>query len=286
MKEGQGSRTAERVAARRAAHQLLDDPLVFEDPFAFRVLDPEVAARVRADPRAYDSSRAAAYLRIALAVRSRYAEDELREAVLRGCAQYVVLGAGFDTFALRNPYARLRVFEVDHPDTQNAKRRRLVDAAIAPAADTVYVPVDFAKTTLERELDAAGFDRGAPAFFSWLGVVPYLEREAIAHTLRFIATQNGETTVVFDYGTPPHELSFFGRLVFDAMAARVAAAGEPWKSFFAPAELRALLHDAGFTQIEDLGPAELNARYLDQRPDGLRVGEMMHLAKASVVASP
>src|ERR1051325_11061254 len=112
MKDGQASRTAERVAQRRAAHQVLDQPPVFVDPLASRVIAAEAADRLRARPEEFNDSRLAPYLRAAFAVRSRFAEDELARAVERGMTQYVVLGAGFDTFAYRNPFPELRVFEV------------------------------------------------------------------------------------------------------------------------------------------------------------------------------
>lgn len=264
--------TAQRVAERRAAHQLLDKPLVFEDPIALRIVDPG------ADVLARESTPIAPFMRAAFAVRSRYTEDELREAVARGVRQYVLLGAGFDTFAYRNPFPELRVFEVDHPATQELKRRRLAGAGIQPSGPVEYVPVDFSRQTLASALSHLS----GPAFFSWLGVVPYLERPSIEETLRFVASLPAGTTIVFDYGTPPHRLSPIGRRVFEALSARVAAAGEPWKTFFDSSELDGLLHAAGFSRVDQLGPAEINARYFGNRADGLRVGEMMRLAKAVV----
>ena len=282
MNEGKGSRTAERVAERRAAHQLLDRPPVFDDPLALRIIGAEAEARIRENPQAYNRLPVSGYLRAFLAVRSRFAEDELRAAVARGIRQYVVLGAGYDTFAYRNPFSDLRVFEVDHPATQAAKRQRLADAAIEVPPAMTFVPVDFARASLAEELAASGFDAGAPAFFSWLGVVPYLELEAIQATLRFIGSLPAGTTLVFDYGSQPSALSWAGRFVFNQMAKRVASVGEPWKTFFAPDELLALLRASGFSVAEDSGPAGLNARYLSGRADGLRVGEMAHIAKGVV----
>ena len=162
MREGEGSRTAERVAIRRAAHQLLERPLIFDDPLAIRIIDPFAAERLRADPAAFDPSPASPFLRAFFAVRSRFAEDELHAAVARGVRQYVVLGAGYDTFAYRNPYFDLRVFEVDHPATQRSKRQRLAAAGIAVPGTATYVPVDFATVSAAEALDDAGFDRSAP----------------------------------------------------------------------------------------------------------------------------
>ena len=282
MKDDRASRTAERVAERRAAHQVLDKPVVFDDPLAMAIIDPEAARHLRDNPREFDRSPLAPFFRAAFAARSRFAEDELREAYARGVRQYVVLGAGFDTFAYRNPLAGLRVFEIDHPATQAAKCARLAAAAIPIPPETVFVPVDFARMSLAAALDAAGLDRGAPAFFSWLGVVPYLERQAIESTLRFVAALPAGTTIVFDYGSPPSALSLVGRIAFQRIAKRVAAAGEPWKTFFAPDDLATMLRACGFSQVTNCGPAEINRRYFTGRTDRLRIGEMLQIAKAIV----
>src|SRR4051795_1405761 len=171
MREGQGSRTADRVAERRAAHQVRDRPLVLDDPIALRVIRPEVAHELRTNPPMREATKRGPYLRAFFVMRSRFAEDELAKAVADGVRQYVVLGAGFDTFAYRNPFPELRVFEVDHPDTQAVKRRRLADAGIEIPASLTFVSIDFNTTALADALRASGFDDSQPAFFSWLGVV-------------------------------------------------------------------------------------------------------------------
>jgi methyltransferase (TIGR00027 family) len=196
--------------------------------------------------------------------------------------QYVVLGAGFDTFAYRNPFPALRVFEVDHPATQEVKRRRLESAGIAIPSSVTYVPVDFAVMSLSAALADAGFSPSVPSVFAWLGVVPYLELPAIEASLRFAGSLPRGTTIVFDYAAPASTLTWSGRLVFKMMAKRVASIGEPWKTFFDPADLRALLSASGFREVEDYGPAELNERYFRGRADGLRVGGMLHIAKGVV----
>lgn len=280
MREGEGSRTAERVAVRRAAHQLLDRPVVFEDPLALAVVHPSIARQLRGDASFLDRSRIGRYLRAFLAVRSRLAENELREAVGRGVRQYVIVGAGFDTFAYRNPYPDLRVFEVDHPATQRAKRARLVAAGIVLPPNVTYVAADLSEVPLGAALDGAGFDRSAPAFFSWLGVVPYLELPAIRATWELVASLPAEATIVFDYSPPPSSFDWITRFVFRRMAKRVAAIGEPWKTYFMPDELRRELTAAGFATIIDVGPEELNRRYFSGRADGLRVGKAGRIAIA------
>jgi methyltransferase (TIGR00027 family) len=273
VKEGRGSRTAERVAASRAAHQLLDKPPLFDDPLALKIAEPDLER---------ESNLIAPFLRAGFAARSRFAEDELHLAVARGVRQYVVLGAGFDTFAYRNPHEHLRVFEVDHPATQEVKRKRLAGASITIPANTIFVAIDFATTSLRDALAASGLDTSAPAFFSWLGVIPYLELPAIESTLGFVGSLSRGTAIVFDYGSSPSALSFAGRIAFKLLSDRVAAAGEPWKTFFDPHDLEALLRRCGFTNIEDLGQNAINARYFAGRTDGLRTGEMMHIVKATV----
>jgi methyltransferase (TIGR00027 family) len=271
------SRTAEAVAIRRAAHQVVDVPPLFVDPVAIRLLGRETAARLRERPREFDRSRVGRYLRAFLVARSRFAEDCAGEAVARGVGQYVLLGAGFDTFAYRNPYPQLRVFEVDHPATQNAKRQRLAAAHVAVPSNVSYVAIDFASEALHI---GGGFDPAQPAVFAWLGVVPYLERPAIEAVLRYVASLKAGSELVFDYGIPPQSLGWLARLVYRYMAGRVAAAGEPWKSYFTPREMRTLLKD--FAKVEDLGPDQINQRYFAGRKDGLQVRGAGRLVRAVV----
>jgi methyltransferase (TIGR00027 family) len=201
MQEGKFSRTARRVAIRRAAHQLLDQPRVLDDPLALRIIGSEAEDELRSNPKEdHAFSRA---FRAFMAARSRFAEDELARAVGLGVKQYVVLGAGLDTFAYRNPHAGLRVFEVDHPDTQAWKREQLHAAGIAIPASLTFVPIDFERQTLAAGLAQSGFNANAAAFFSWLGVTPYLTREACMTTLSFIAKMpTGSGGVVFFWVGP------------------------------------------------------------------------------------
>lgn len=182
MRDALPSRTADRVALRRAAHQLLDRPPVFHDPLALRILPPDVAARLKEAPHEFERSPVSRYLRAFLAVRSRVAEDALAEAVGRGVSQYVLLGAGFDTFAYRNPYSELRVFEVDHLSTQREKRLRLESAGIEVPENASFVAADLSAIPLRETLAVDGFRADEPAVFAWLGVVPYLDRAVVEET--------------------------------------------------------------------------------------------------------
>jgi methyltransferase (TIGR00027 family) len=240
---------------------------VFDDPFAMKIIGPDAAASTaaKADGRISGSFRAF------MAVRSRYAEDELARAVARGVKQYVVLGAGLDTFAWRNPHAGLRVFEVDFPATQHWKRQRLANVAMDAPPSLTFAPVDFESQTLADGLVSAGFRMDEPAYFSWLGVTMYLTREAFESTLAFMGSLPPGGGVTFDYAVERSELGVFEKLALDHLARKVASLGEPFQLFFRPAELAATMRRFGFGECEDVGRDELNARYLANRADGLRL---------------
>lgn len=280
MIEGLPSRTAERMAVERAAHQVVDAPLVLVDPLAIRMVAPDEAALLRQRSHSDVHSAITNPMRAAVVVRSRIAEDEMASAAARGVRQYVLLGAGLDTFAYRNPHPGVQVFEVDQPSTQRLKQERLAAAGISIPATVTFVPCDFARQSLPAVLDAAGFDRTRPAVVAWLGVVMYLERKDVLDTLRFVASLAGDTVLIFDYALPPAAVPWLIRLFYRALLKRLAAQGEPWISFFEPDQLRADLAGAGFTTIEDLDAGTINRRYLDNRSDGLRVRGASRIVKA------
>jgi methyltransferase (TIGR00027 family) len=270
MIEAQASKTALRVALRRAAHQVQDErPLVFDDPLAVRILGPAYAEEIRRTPDSVKRPYSAG-LRAFMVARARLAEDTLAAAVRGpGSRQYLVLGAGLDTFACRNAYADVRGFEVDHPATQAWKLEMLRDAEIVPPESAAFVAVDFERDSLEERLLAAGFDEAAPTVTAWLGVVPYLTMEAFRATMRLLARLPEGSAVVFDYSQPREVLSEREQLMLDSMAARVAQAGEPFQLFFTPKQLAAELAALGMRVVEDLGSAELTERFFAGRTDGL-----------------
>jgi methyltransferase (TIGR00027 family) len=281
MQEGKFSRTAHRVAVRRAAHQLLDEPRVLDDPLALRIIGSEAAEDLQSNPKEHQGfSRA---FRAFMAVRSRYAEDELAHAVERGVEQYVVLGAGLDTFGYRNPWQTLCVFEVDHPDTQAWKLERLRAAGIPIPPSVTFVPVDFERQTLGAGLELKGFRADLPAFFSWLGVTPYITRESCMSTLAWVASLPRGSGIVFDFAVDPALLNAGQRQAFDALSNRVAAYGEPFRLFFDPGKLENELKSLGFRRTELLQRDQINARYFKDRADGLLVrGGLGHLMGAWV----
>jgi methyltransferase (TIGR00027 family) len=268
MEQAAASRTALSVALRRAAHQIYDSPVVFHDPMAVSILGATYAEHLQRTPSRPDRPFSTA-LRAFLVARSRYAEDNLRRAVSSGVEQYVLLGAGLDTFGYRNPFTQLRVFEVDHPATQQWKRELLQRNDIAIPDSIAYTPVDFERQSLAEQLGFAGFNSQAPAFFAWLGVVPYLTLEAFRATLSFVSAQRTGSGLTLDYGQPRSALPLLEQMAHDSLASRVEKAGEPFQLFFTPPEIAAEL--SRFHSIEDLGAAEINARYFNGRSDDLRM---------------
>jgi methyltransferase (TIGR00027 family) len=277
MRAGRPSRTARGAAAYRAIHQTLEGGCIFKDPFALDILDEETRATL--DDIAADVTLT--QMRLFLAARSRFSEDTLSSCVARGVRQVVVLGAGLDTFALRNPHGGegVRVFEVDYPTTQQWKRERLRQAGLAVPNSLIFAPIDFEREGLAQGLARAGFRSDHPAYFQWLGVVPYLTREAVTATLDFIAGIAG-SAVVFDYMEPLENHGPGRRAHLQATAEKAAALGEPWLSFFEPADLSRTLHEKGFVTVEDLGMADIAERFYGTLKDGLLLGSGGHVLRA------
>jgi methyltransferase (TIGR00027 family) len=258
-------------------HQVVDYPRVLDDPLAVRIVGPEGRARLQATV-----DRGSRGLRAYIALRSRYAEDRLGLAFARGVRQYVVLGAGLDTFAWRNPHGSrgLRVFEVDHPATQHWKRTRLQASGIGTPGELTFVPVDFERQTLREQLAHAGFRFDRPAFFSMLGVVIYLTEDAVMDTLRFVASCASGSEIVLSFSLPDAHLSEAARARRQVTMARLARAGEPWITFLDPADLVSRARAAGYASAEVLAPARANETYFAGRLDGLRITGSAHMLAA------
>jgi methyltransferase (TIGR00027 family) len=258
MKPNEPSRTALMIARQRAAHQLLDHGSILNDPFAVKILhEDEQAALQFANERPLASIG-----RLFTAARSRIAEDALSKAVKRGLRQIVILGAGLDTFALRNPHParQIRIYELDHPATQASKVQRLAEAQIALPPRLILVPVDFERDDVGEKLVAAGFQQNSPAFFTWLGVVPYLTQDAIARTLDYISSiQNSE--VVFDYLEPPEAFSEELRQIEKERTEQLRKIDERSVSRFNPPGIAAILRSHGFSAIEDIDYQEIASRF-------------------------
>lgn len=273
VRQGEPSRSALRVASLRAVHELLDEPAVFADPIALPLLGATAAAALCDDPFVLNDPMARG-LRAALVARSRFVEDELARCVAAGGRQYVLLGAGLDTFAYRNPYHDdgLRVFEVDHPGTQRWKQQLLAEANIGVPASLSFVPMDLEHGDLAGALRQSGFRADQPACVSWMGVTMYLTADAVRATLGTLAGFAAGSCLCFDYRVPVAMLNPFERVINDVVEQQVAALGEPWLSTFDPTQLQGQLLELGFSSAESATAEHLNQRYFARRKDGLRTG--------------
>ena len=260
MKPNEPSRTALMIARQRAAHQVLDHGSILYDPFATKILredEKEFVQFAKQHPLASIG-------RLFTAARSRIAEDASSRAVERGMQQIVILGAGLDTFALRNPYGarQVRIYEVDHPATQAWKRQRLAEAEIALPPWLYFVPVDFECDDIEGSLRTAGFQQDSPACFAWLGVVPYLTRDAVDRTLDYIASIR-HSEVVFDYLEPPEAFSEELRQLETERAEQLEKIGERSASRYRPNEIATILSSHGFCAVDDIDFHEIASRFGD-----------------------
>ena len=281
------SKTAELAAAIRALHLRRASPPLFEDPLAATMLGPLwsriVPSRVLAWLVVDVLLRRLAPVGPAVVVRARYGEDHAQAAVGRGVDQYVIVGAGYETFAMRRDdlMARLTVYELDQPGTQEMKRRRMREAGIPEPEGVRYVAADLNAETLHAALDRAGFDATRPALFSWFGVTYYLGEAAIRETLGSIATRMAPgSSVMFDYLADSTTQSASARDLRKRCADFVARRGEPWISSFSPGQMNALLADTGYSEIESLVPDQIGPRYPTGQP-GLEFPPFFGLCHAS-----
>lgn len=281
MRADRASRTAEYVAMHRAAHQVFDVPPIFDDPFAVVMTDPLFARALLADPEPEQRGLAPGR-RAFLAARSRYAEDRLALAIEQGCEQYVVLGAGFDTFCMRNVNQALSVFEIDHPATQAIKLANLREAGIGMPARTSFYAADFTRQSVGEILHEAGVAYDRRIFVSWLGVTQYLPTETVRAALHDIGSFGSQVEIVFDYTLHYALQSAAQRSVFDKWRSLADLEGEPFQSMFTPDEVIALCASAGFSAARTESLDELNARYCAAGGNGLRIEGINQLAYAAV----
>lgn len=279
------SRTAVRTAIHRAAHLLLDgNPKILTDKFAGAFAgygsDADLLHALET-LKLFDPPR----MRAVCTVRNRYAEDELEGAFRRGVAQYVILGAGLDSFAYRRPerIASVEVFEIDHPTSQAWKRARIAELGIAPPPRLHHLPIDFERQTLTEGLVAGGLDRKIPALFAVLGVAQYLTQDALSQMLRDIAeTSAPGSELVMQYVAPLESLETSEAALAQALAKRAVESGERWLSFYEPVEMERRLREAGFGAISQFGRDVATERYLRNRTDGLTLPAYFQMTKAQV----
>ncbi len=288
MQTGTPSRTAMATALMRAIHSRADPLPLIDDPWGDRLLAP---VRDIIDARATEAgfADAGAYLRDGAAyanviIRARFAEDALAAARSRGIGQYVIIGAGFDSYALRQPPgAPLVIYEVDHPATQTYKRRRLSACGVEPPQNLSFVAADLGEAPLGDALARAGYDANAPAFFAWLGVSMYLTREANLATFGEIARIGAsDSELVFTYTDArlfhPDERS----PKFQRLRERVGSIGEPIITGFDPAGMADELAACGLALIENVGVDELIQRYDADGRNGLKAERYSRAARARV----
>jgi methyltransferase (TIGR00027 family) len=276
------SSTALRVAELRAAHQLIDpEPKILDDRVVLQLLDSETIEKIKANPEVLRAPWLVG-MRSHILLRSRYAEDRLAQAATRGVEQLVILGAGYDTFAYRQPEwaRRLRIFEVDHVASQQAKRNRLAEKGIAAPENLSYIALDFERTSLQEGLASGGVDFQKPAFFSCLGVLVYLPEDAAYEIFRVVAGFPRSSEIVFTFSQPDSALDKNEAARREVLASLAGSMGEPWRTHFDREMLMKKLREMGFTEVTVLDPAEAQARYFEGRTDGLRPPKRENVASA------
>jgi len=282
MSDRNTSSTAFGTLYMRAVHQLLDaHPLILDDPAALMLLGEDAVRRIKKSHKHHRTLEARA-LRAHVILRSRFTEDRLAEAVERGIVQYVILGAGFDTFAFRQPvWARnLKIFEIDQSATQAQKCARLSEAGMAVPSNLRFADIDFERESLREGLIRNGVSMTRPTFFSWLGVTMYIQEEAIDAVLRTVAGFQEQSEIVFTFTQPPDLLSGTESKFHSSLSKVVTDAGEPFVSYFTLSAIEGKLRDAGFKNIAFLSNEEAEKRYFCKRPPDLFISKRTSIACA------
>ncbi|MGA7615084.1 MAG: class I SAM-dependent methyltransferase [Thermoanaerobaculia bacterium] len=273
--------TAVRVALWRALHVEVDSPPhVLEDTIGLDLTAPDPAWRERPDMNPLWTAR----MRASIVARARFVEDQVAEEAARGVGQYVILGAGLDTFAQRSPDigSRMRVFEVDRPGPQRWKRERLIDLGYGVPEWLRLVPFDFEEgMSWWDALASAGFDAKAPTVVASTGVTMYLTRDANAATMRQLTSLAPGSTFVTTFMLPLERIDPEDRSMAERAQKGAAASGTPFISFFTPEEILALAKEAGFKEVRHVSAEDLVKRYFGGRSDGLRPsnGEELMVAR-------
>ncbi len=268
MLTGQPSRTLLRAAIRRAAHQLLDNPRIFNDPIVVGLV-PEALDSAIVDALDDPGAPEPKLFRVLFAMRSRFAEDRLAQAAARGVRQYVMVGAGLDTFPWRQPeFARdMQVFAADHPASLAWTQERLRERRMGKPANLTFVPVDLEERRLSEQLAACGFEARTASFCSVLGVTQYLGRDTIDALLGFASALASSSEIVFSFAPPDDELDGDGVNALIHAAKRTATLGEPWKSRLRASDLIEQLTRLGFSDIFHLTPQLAQRRYFSEWKD-------------------
>lgn len=287
MKKGQYSRTAEAAAALRANHSLFSKEPIFNDAYAYAMTSKlwQLLLKQPLMSKLFNSqlvNRTMGRLTAQVVGRSRYAEDQLKQAINKGINQYVLVGAGLDSFVLRqlHYYPKLRIFEVDHPDTQYHKKQKLEQ--LGDISDQIeFVSIDFEKESIADALTRSCFDSNQAAFFAWLGTTHYLENHTTLATLDSIAQIAASgSEVVLDYSIDFNELKGIEKIGTQFVAIFTQVLGEPLQGQFKPLDLHHQVEKIGFRVLEDLSGEALTQRYFHMRADQMKhttATHMLHL---------
>jgi methyltransferase (TIGR00027 family) len=272
--------TAVRTALWRALHVELDaPPHVLEDTIGLRLADPEPDWRSRGDMHP-DGTRA---FRASIVARARYLDDLVVGRAAEGVGQYVILGAGLDTFAQRHPDVAVRIFEVDQPGTQEWKRRRLTEIGYPPGENLQFVPVDFERgDAFPDALRVNGFDTDRLTVVSSMGVSMYLTKEATETMLRQVAALAAGSVLAMTFMLPLDLVDVAERPMQESVEAAAAGSGTPFISHYTPDEISERCCAAGLSVVQHVSPDDLTARYFARRPDSLRPPSAEHLIVATV----
>ena len=291
MKYKQKNSTAEATAAMRAAHFLYHQPVVFNDPYALQLTSP--ALRRVCLNRFYGwllrrkfISKSLRLITAQVVARARYAEEKLEQAVSKGISQYVIIGAGFDSFCLRRPdfSPGLQIYEIDHPATQQIKQKRIMEIVDSPPEGVEFLAVDLEKRTTTDALSDSSFLKDERAFFSWLGTVPYLSEDAVfnvLHDLASFAARGSE--IVFDYSLPTYMWALKERQALVRIMRIIGRRGEAVKSFFEPDTFPDDVSCLGYHISETISPVELNKKYFSDRSDGLVTHSAAYIIHAEII---
>jgi methyltransferase (TIGR00027 family) len=291
MKYKQRYSTAETTAAIRAMHLLYDQPVIFNDPYALQLTSP--ALRRVCQNRLFQwilrsKSISETFRPISAQVlsRAKYVEEKLDQAVSKGIFQYVIIGAGFDSFCLRRPNfsADLRIYEVDHPATQRIKRKRLVEILDSSPKGVEFLAIDLEKQTISDALSGSSFLKDERAFISWLGTIPYLSEDAVFAVLRdlaYFAARRSE--IVFDYLIPTYKMTLEDRQALGKGMRIIERWGEPVKSYFDPDAFPGEVSHLGYRIFENQSPDEVNKRYFSDCSDNLMAHSAAFIVHAEII---
>lgn len=282
MRGEQGSNTALGVSVIRTIHQIVDDlPHILEDTVSPQLIDRAVLEKIRNEPERH-RSKAVRGLRSHIVLRSRYAEDELHEATNRGVSQFINLGAGYDTFPYRQPEwaASMKIIEIDHPATQEAKRAHFKTNGLKDPDNLEFLSLDLEKDDFSKAITNTSLDPKHPIWISCLGVLAYLRKQTVSKILEAVAQLPKGSGIVFAFA-PERATSDIAVEGSSSVADRAEELGEPWLTRFTVEDLKGELHQCGFAEISFLEPKEAELRYYRDRTD-LPAPRIVRLCKAKV----